>query len=220
MFLLSDTRLTPARPPTTIKTKPFRRKRKLPDHDYSRIIGRCRYGKCGECAPVIDSFGVHRFSSPYLFRRSFPGGAGGFRLGGFSHAAPPAAFASFSSKAGVKTPAAIRASPAPSNTGGSWRPAAGSHRKTASIPGLIWSAWLTERQTQAGWLSESGPTAGVKKHAIIRQNPGWPLDPPSTKWEIATDSHVGNRRSKSNCCRAGRGIFTPCRIMAVCWLGS
>jgi hypothetical protein len=123
-----------------IKTKPFRQERRWPNHDYSRFFGRCGHGECGECGPVIDTFGIHRFPGPYLFRRSFPGGAGGFRLGGFSHAPSSAAFASSSFEAGVKTPAATRVSPAQSNTGGSRRPAAGSHRKTASLPGLIWNA--------------------------------------------------------------------------------
>ena len=117
--------------------------KKIVYYDYSRFFGRGRYRKCGECAAVIDSFGVHRCSSPYLFRRSFPGGAGGFRLGGFSHAASPAAFASLSFEAGVKTPAVVRVSPAQSNPRGNRRPAAGSHRKTASLPGLIWSASST-----------------------------------------------------------------------------
>ena len=107
----------------TRKNKPFRRERKLLNYDDSRFIGRRRNSECGECAPVIDSLGIHRFSSPHLFRCPVPGGAGGFRLGGFSHAARPAAFTSISSETGSKTPAAARVSSSQSHTGGNRRPA-------------------------------------------------------------------------------------------------
>ena len=84
----------------------------------------------GQCHTRIDSLRLQRFSSPGLFRRSFSGCTGVFRLGDyFPPAAPPAAFAS--------SPAQTGGSPAPANLGGRRRPAAGSHRRTVLAPGLM-----------------------------------------------------------------------------------
>lgn len=92
----------------------------------------------GQCHTRINSLRLQRFSSPGLFRCSFSGCTGVFRLGDyFPPAAPPAAFASSPAQTGGKTLLATGGSPAPANLGGRRRPAAGSHRRTVLAPGLM-----------------------------------------------------------------------------------
>lgn len=152
---------TPAQPLITIQTRLFRRERKLLNHDYTRFFGRGRHGQCGECNPVIDSLGIDRLANRDLYRCSFAGGDGWIRLGHrVQTAATPTTFASSPLK-DHGAPPATRSPSTTSNAGGSRRPAAHSHRTTASLPGLIPAADLIRtagRQTDGKLTSRGGFT--------------------------------------------------------------